>query len=336
MQKIALISDKLTHDSLEAESCIKIKNITPLNHKIVLKFWKPDILFVESAWQGYKNKWKYKIASYPDVPKRNNKKLEKVVSYAKKLGIPTVFWNKEDGIHFNRFIESAKLFDYIFTVDENCIPKYKEIVGKEVKVNTLLFAVQSKFHNFTGFNFKHTQANFVGSYSTHVHNKRRYWQEMMFKVASKKNGLVIFDRNSDRKSSNYRYPDFNNMKVFPSVSYEQTAQIYKDYMISLNVNTIEDSPTMFSRRLVEIIACGGVAITNNTPAVEKYFKDYCYTFDTQEKLEELLSRFHENGLNDLDKVKIKNGAEYIRENHTWTHRLKEICDIVGIKNDKER
>ena len=59
--KISLISDRLTYDSLKVESYVKIKNITPLNYKIVLRFWKPDILFVESAWQGHKNKWKYKI-----------------------------------------------------------------------------------------------------------------------------------------------------------------------------------------------------------------------------------------------------------------------------------
>lgn len=328
---VALISDHLTHDALSAEDNLKIKNITPLNYKIIFMFFKPDFLFVESAWQGYKNRWKYKIASYPDYPKRNNKKLKKVVEYAKKLGIPTAFWNKEDGVHFDRFIESAKFFDHIFTVDENCIPKYKAIVGKDVTVNSLMFAVQSKFHNFTGFNFKSTKANFVGSYSTHIHNKRRYWQDMMFEVASKINGLVIFDRNSDRKSSNYRCPKFENMEVFPSVAYVETARIYKNYLISLNVNTIENSPTMFSRRLIEIIACGGIAITNNTPAVEKYFQEYCYTFKTKEELEELLKKFQKDGLNDSEKKKLKAGAENIAQNHTWTHRLEEVKTIIGIK-----
>ena len=121
--KIALISDQLTHDSLAVENNINIRQVTPLNYKMVLKLWKPDLLFVESAWQGYKNRWKFKIASYSDHPKRNNGKLKKVVTYAKKLGIPTLFWNKEDGVHFERFIESAKLFDYIFTVDENGLSK---------------------------------------------------------------------------------------------------------------------------------------------------------------------------------------------------------------------
>lgn len=331
MLKIGLIADCLTQDALKVESGVKIKDITPLNYKIILKFWRPDILFVESAWQGYRNKWKFKIASYPGYAKRNNKKLANVVKYAKELDIPSVFWNKEDNVHFERFIESAKLFDYIFTVDETCISKYKAVVGDKVPVNLLMFAVQSKFHNFSGFNFKFRKANFIGSYSAHIHEKRRYWQNLMFSVTSKIFELSIFDRNSNRKSQIYRYPKFNNMEIFPSVKYQQTAQIYKDYLISLNVNTIENSSSMFSRRLVEIIACGGIAITNNTPAVEKYFKEYCFTFETEEELEIMLKGFYENGLSDDDKKRLKEGAEYVQRNHTWTHRLEKIKAVIGMK-----
>jgi len=148
--KIALIADILTSTALHLET--NIRHITPLNYKTILKFWKPDILFVESTWQGHRNRWKYKIASYPQHLRRNNKRLTRVVAYAKKLGIPTVFWNKEDGVHFDKFIDSAKLFDHIFTVDENCIPKYRELVDASVSVNTLMFAVQPIIHHFEGFN----------------------------------------------------------------------------------------------------------------------------------------------------------------------------------------
>lgn len=327
--KIALISDSLTQEALSVET--SFRNITPYNYKFIFHFYKPDFLFVESAWQGYKNRWKYKIASYPDVPKRNNNKLKKVLQYAKKLNIPTVFWNKEDGVHFDRFIESAKLFDYIFTVDENCVQKYKQVVPKTTKVTTLLFAVQSKFHYFDGFHFKSNGANFVGSYSTHIHPKRKKWQDMMFQATEKLDiPLTIFDRNSDRKASHYRYPNLKNIIVKGAVPYKETAKIYKDYLISFNVNTIEDSPTMFSRRLIEIIACGGVAITNPTPAVENYFKEYCYVIHNEEELLELLKSF-ENGLTQEAKEKLKQGAAYIQEYHTWTHRLQEIKEFIGLK-----
>ncbi len=327
--KIALIADILTSNSLGLET--KTCEITPLNYKMILKFWKPDILFVESAWQGHRNRWKYKIASYPDHLRRNNKRLARVVAYAKRLGIPTVFWNKEDEVHFERFIESAKLFDHIFTVDENCIHKYKEEVNNTVTVNTLMFAVQSKIHNFTGFNFKYTRANFVGSYSHYLHDQRRRWQNMMFTSASRSDlGLTAFDRNSDRNSQNYRYPQMNDLEVLPAVSYEKTTQIYKDYMISLNVNTIEDSPTMFSRRLIEILACGGIAVTNPSVAVDELFKEYCHVVSSLEEMDELFERIQKFGLSEDDKEMARAGAEYVKQNHTWTHRLEEIKQIIGL------
>lgn len=327
--KIALIADELTSTCLSHEA--NIRCVMPLNYKLLLRFWKPDFLFVESAWHGRRNAWKFKIAAYPDHPKRNNKTLQKVVNYAKALGIPTVFWNKEDGVHFDRFIESAKLFDHIFTVDENCIPKYRTVVDDNVKVNTLTFAVSVKIHNFTGFDFKYNRANFVGSYGHHVHDRRRMWQDMIFGAASKTSlGLSVYDRNSSRKSANYRFPKLPCMDVKPAIKYAYTAQIYKDYLVSLNVNTIEDSATMFSRRLVEIIACGGIAVTNPSPAVERYFKDYCYVVHSQEEVEELFERL-KNGPSDTDLERARAGAEYIAREHTWAHRLEEICSLVGIK-----
>lgn len=326
--KIALIADALTSSALQLEA--NTRHITPLNHKAILKFWKPDILFVESAWQGYRNRWKYKIAAYPHHLRRNNKRLTRVVAYAKKLGIPTVFWNKEDGIHFERFIESAKLFDHIFTVDQNCIPKYREVVAPKVTVNTLMFAVQSSLHNFTGFNFKYNQVNFVGSYSAHMHDRRRMWQNMMFQASCQSGlGLAVWDRNSARKSPDYRYPNTMCIDLRSSIPNERTAQVYKDYLVSLNVNTIEDSETMFSRRLIEILACGGIAVSNPSPAVERYFKDYCYVVSNESEATELFDRL-KKGPSEEDLQRARAGAKYVAKEHTWTHRLEEICKVVGI------
>ena len=263
---IYLISDNLTSEALTAQDIIKKE------FWFLLKKKKNSILFVESAWQGYRNRWKYKIASYPDYPKRTNEKLVRLVEKAKDKGIPTVFWNKEDSVHFDRFIDSAKHFDHVFTVDENCIPKYKAVMGENASVHTLMFAVQPKFHSFTGFNFKYHKANFVGSYSHHIHDVRRQWQNSLFSTALTSGlGLDVFDRNSDRKSQNYRYPNLEGINIHPALKYPDTAKIYKDYLVSLNVNTVTDSPTMFSRRLIEILACGGISVTNPSLAVERLF-----------------------------------------------------------------
>jgi hypothetical protein len=325
--KIALISDALTSHALQLES--HIKQVTPWNYKYVLKLWKPHILLVESAWQGHNNWWKYKIASYNEHPKRTNLTLQKVVLYAKERGVPTVFWNKEDHIHFDRFIESAKLFDHIFTVDENSIPHYKNSVEPDTTVHSLMFAIQPKLHNFTGFHFTHNRANFVGSYSHHIHAKRRMWQNTMFQSAIKSHlAVTIFDRNSHRKSENYRYPTLPNMHINPAIPYPKTAQIYKAYTISLNVNTIEDSASMFSRRLIEILACGGIAVSNPTLSINQLFPDYCHTVSNEAEMNELFYRISKFGLSSKDKERARAGASYVAAHHTWSHRIEQILNVL--------
>ena len=326
--KVALIADELTRSCLGFEC--QTRDVTPLNYKFLFWYWKPDLLFVESAWHGRGNSWKFKIAAYPNHPWRNNSKLASLVAHARQRGIPTVFWNKEDGVHFDRFIDSAKLFNHIFTVDENCIPRYRAVVGPNVKVNTLMFPVQPATHNFTGFNFKQYRANFVGSYSYHVHERRRQWQDLMFSAVKDTGlGLTVIDRNSDRKSHIYRYPSALGLEVLPALLHGQTAQVYKDYLVSLNVNTIEDSATMYSRRLVEILACGGIAVTNPSPAVDRYFKDYCHVVHNAEEAADLFARL-KHGPSADDLARAETGARYVLAEHTWAHRLEEITRVVGL------
>ncbi|HDL6021507.1 TPA: glycosyltransferase, partial [Mannheimia haemolytica] len=304
-----IISDDLTYKSISLEGINSKFSWLTLNNK------SDSILFVESTWQGYKNRWKYKIASYPDHPKRTNQKLLRLVEKAKDKGIPTVFWNKEDSIHFDRFIDSAKHFDHIFTVDQNAIARYREVVPDTTTVNVGMFPVQPRIHNFQGFNFKHLAANFVGSYSHHIHNKRRERQDMLFGAALKAGlPVTIFDRNSDRKSENYRYPKNSfNLNVQPAVSYTETANIYRDYLVSLNINTVEDSPTMFSRRVVEILACGGILVSTPSMAIDNIFKEYCHIVQSEDEAIELFQRLKRGASHD-DLNKAIAGSEFVLSN----------------------
>jgi hypothetical protein len=325
--RIAIISDDITRENLAPQW--PLIGITPLNYRWKLRWSKPDFLLVESAWQAQGGAWKYKIASYPDVPKRNNRALARVVAYARDLGIPTVFWNKEDGVHFERFIESAKLFDHVFTVDENSVPRYRAVLGPNVSVGSLMFAVQPKMHFATGEKVKYPRANFVGSYSRHIHEKRQQRQDMLFDaVAQSGIGLTVYDRNSGRKSGNYRYPELAGLEVLPAVPVAQTADIYRHYLLSLNVNTIEDSPTMFSRRLVEILACGGLAVTTPALSVDTHFAPYCHVVHTQEQAQELFVRLMRDGRTSKDEEMCRAAAQYVLANHSWQQRIEAISAVI--------
>lgn len=320
--QIYLVVDPLTSRSLVLE------NITTNEDWFFLRK-KQSILFVESAWQGYKNRWKYKIASYPDYHERTNEKLVRLVEKAKKKGIPTVFWNKEDSVHFERFIDSAKHFDHIFTVDQNAVTRYREIVPETTTVDVAMFPVQPRIHNFQGFNFKYLEANFVGSYSHHIHDKRRERQDMLFSAALKaKLPVTIFDRNSNRKSDNYRYPkDKFNLNVLPSLDYIDTANIYRNYLVSLNVNTVEDSPTMYSRRVVEILACGGILVSTPSMAMAEIFKEYCHIVNNEDEAVDLFQRLR-LGPSKQDLERALAGADFVLSHFTWQKFLEKIYATI--------
>jgi len=301
-------------------------NVTPRNGRLVLKHWKPDVLFVESAWQGRWNSWKFNIAAYPGHPNRSNRSLAEVVEAARDANIPAIFWNREDGVHFDRFIKSASLFDRVFTVDEGMIPRYRKMLGPTATVDVLMFAIQPFIH-YPKNSVTTAGISFVGSYGTHIHLARRAWQDMMFHAA-KDIGITVYDRNSARTAIQYRYPVCPWLKVKSSIPYKRTADVYRMHIANLNVNTIQNSTTAFSRRLIEILACGALAITNSTPAVKRLFADYCEMVDDKDTAKSLFDRLARAGLSSHDKERAYAGAEHVRLHHTWRHRLDQVVALL--------
>jgi len=322
-----MVADELTRSCFGHEC--RIVDLTPSNYATEFQRHRPDVVFVESAWAGHRNAWKFRIAAYPDHPERNNADLARLVQCARDLGIPTVFWNKEDGVHFERFIASARLFDVILTVDASCIDRYRSIVGPDVHVGALPFAVQPAIHGFTGIDPRRRGACFVGSYSQHIHDARRERQDMLLETAAATLGLTVHDRNSDRRGAHYRYPPFPGMRVRAKVPHDRTAAIYKSHLVSLNVNTIEDSETMFSRRLIEILACGGLAVSTPARAIDLLFKDFCHVVESREKALALFERLAREGYSARDREMMEAGARHVAAHHTYTQRIETILDAIG-------
>jgi hypothetical protein len=323
--KLALVSDDHTRLCLSREC--RVMNVTPWNYPFVLKLWKPDLLFVESAWMGRWSHWRYKIASYPDHPERNNAKLAHLVEAARGAGIPAVFWNREDGAHFERFINAARLFDRIYTVDENTVPRYREAVSDKVPVEVLMFAAQPAIH-FPRPVEPVRRASFVGSYDRHVHPRRRAWQDMIFDAADVI-GLIVYDRNSRRRPDKYRYPARPWIEVRKTIPHALTAGVYCSHIVNINVNTVDRSPTAFSRRLVEILACGGFAVTNPTPAVTRMFGEFCRALDNEEEARALFARISRQGLSHSEREQARAATDHVLRHHTWRHRLQQLAGALA-------
>jgi len=329
--KIALVTDYFTTDCLSAEC--RIRALTPGNYAEVIREWKPDLVLVESAFHGVNGSWRYELAKQPKWLRLTKPRaIYRLVEFARRQGIPTVFWNKDDGAFFDAFIDVAKAFDHVFTTDADCLPRYRQQVPPHASVNTLLMPYQPASHNFTGFNFTCKEACFTGSYYRRILDERRAFLDMMFD-ACEESGLLlnVYDRNLDRFSRyfEFRFPKKRQLRVHGKVAHGDTAQVYKSHVVSLNVNSVTGSGTMYSRRLVEILACGGIAVTNPGRSVDQLFRDYCHVVSTPEEARELLARLR-HGPSPDDLARAEAGARYVRQHHTWAHRLEQICSVAGI------
>lgn len=86
---------------------------------------------------------------------------------------------------------------------------------------------------------------------------------------------------------------------------------------------------MYSRRLVEILACGGIAVTNPTAAVNRYFSEYCHVISDHTEAADLFTRL-KMGPSARDLERAAAGARYVLAEHTWAQRLDDVRKVAGL------
>lgn len=278
----------------------------------------PSALFIESAWNGNGGSWQYKIAKYQ---KNMGDELNELLLWAKKEGIPTIFWNKEDPPHYERFIDKAKLFDFVFTSDANMIPNYRKDLGHK-RVYPLPFAAQPAIHNPILSEPRKFNVCFAGTYYGDIYPERKRDMELLLKPALEFE-LHIYDRQygmAGYETSQYRFPQIYRNAIRGKLEYSEMVKAYKQYRVFLNVNSVKDSPTMFSRRVFELLASGTVVISTYSKGIEEVLgSDVVLFADSESETKSYLQKL----INDDDfwnELSIK-GIRRILEYHTYNQRL---------------
>lgn len=320
--KVAMIADEFTADAFSNEW--DIVQPTRENWREVIASHNPDFVFVESAWEAVEGSWRDQFVGSM-APRQE---IRELIEYCNDQGIPTAFWNKEDPPHFEDFLETARLFDFVFTTEGKKVDEYKERLGHD-RVAILPFAAQPRLHNpIQGPGVvRDRDITFGGMYFRDKYSERRSQMEMILPAAAKL-GLDIFSR-QDGSDERYRYPGKLTANVLGSLPYPEMLGAYHRYKVVINVNSVTDSATMCARRIFEASACGAAVVSTGTEALDNFFPDDTLSIvkDANDAYHQMRSLIRSPEYRDR---KVHRAQRKIWENHTYRHRAISIMETMGI------
>lgn len=291
--RIATIIDEFTYQSYAPEAVIT--QLTPDNWQKELEMCNPDLLFVESAWKGKDDQWAKRLTA-------NSAPLLNILSWCRDHRVVTVFWNKEDPVHFDLFLPVACLFDVIFTHDQDCVERYKHATNNE-NVFHLHFGVQPELFNPIE---KYTRTNgfsFAGSYYAKYPERSKNLHDFILAISNVKE-VDIYDRQQGKGNERLTYPEALKPFLKGGLSYSDIDKAYKKYKYAINMNSFKQSQSQCARRIYELLACNTGVVSNYSRGVRQIFGDLLFCSDDSNELLDWIKHFEENPLN-FDKFRLQ-------------------------------
>ncbi len=295
----------------------------PDDWRRVLSADKPDLLFVESAWGGNQGRWRLHMTR----ENRPSDELRALVAWCRAEGIPTVFWNKEDPPGYEKFLETARLFDQVFTVDADRIPWYQRDLGHD-RIALLPFSAQPNLHNPVrrGHVGRSFDVAFAGTWHPEKHPERRRQMEFLLGPACDF-GLHIWSRME--KDAKHRFPGQLGKRVVGSLPYEQMLTAYTRYKVFLNVNSVTESPTMCARRLFELSAAQTAVVSAPAASIQPFFGDTITVVENADEARAALEKLIGSD-DERDRLALR-AHRRVFDEHLLEHRVESILLSVGIE-----
>lgn len=307
--KVACVMDEFTFHSYEPEC--NLFPLTPDRAIEELERFEPDLLFIESAWRGKDELWNRKIGTL-------SSELRAVLQWCNERKVPTIFWNKEDPVHFETFLTTAQQFDYVFTTDIDCIARYKEALGHD-RVFLLPFACQPKTHNPIELYPRKDAFCFAGAYYVRYPDRTRDLGNYVTELP-KFRPFEIFDRNFGKDDVNYQFPPEYQPYIVGTLPFNEIDKAYKGYRYSINLNSIKQSQSMFARRVYELLGSNTITVSNFSRSVRLLFGDLVITSDSGK---EIVERLQQLSNEEEQKFRLA-GLRKVMLEHTYEHRLAYI------------
>lgn len=313
--RVACIMDDFTFGSYQPEC--DLYQLTPGGWKNELKTFQPDLLFIESAWRGKDELWGSKVGHC-------SQELQNILDWCRIRHIPTVFWNKEDPVHFEMFLTTAKLFDFVFTTDMDCIHRYKASLGHE-RVYFLPFACQPSLHNPVEQFLRKDAFCFAGAYYQRYPERTRDLESFVQEL-SRHRPFEIYDRNFRKSDSKYKFPEAYQPYIIGTLPASEIGRAYKGYRYAINLNSVKQSQTMFARRVYELLGSNTLTISNYSRGVRLMFGELVISSDSGSEITRRLQQLDSG--NRIDRLRLA-GLRKVMSEHTYSDRFSYVLQKVA-------
>lgn len=262
--KVAVITDEFTLENLKDHW--QIYEVDFHDSLELIEKFNPSLLFVESVWNGVNCSWRGLFST-------KSKKLRQLVEFCKNRAIPTVFWNKEDPVHFDDFTERSDIagwFDFIFSTEIDCVGDYA------VKYPASQCFVLPFFYNENKYIAKTLKEKsgyfFAGTYYKKFAERNIAFEQIMAYLAKQDALLSVYDRNYGSGQKDLEFPKKYSQFIKGKIQPADMVSIYQSYQYCINLNTVQNGQTMFARRVIESLACSTSVLSNYSRALDVLFK----------------------------------------------------------------
>ncbi|KOO58149.1 hypothetical protein WH43_10195 [Rheinheimera sp. KL1] len=231
----------------------------------LIEQFKPNLLFVESVWNGVNGSWRGLFGA-------KSRKLQQLVEFCKQHAIPTVFWNKEDPVHFDDFTERCDIagwFDFIFSTELDCVGDYATRYPRSRCFVLPFFYNENKY---TAKTVKNKSGYFfAGTYYKKFPDRNIAFDQIVAYLEGQNTSISIYDRNYGTGQKDLEFPDQYSQFIKGKVEPGEMVSVYQDYQYCINLNTVQNGQTMFARRVIESLACSTPVLSNYSRALDVLF-----------------------------------------------------------------
>lgn len=249
--------------------------------------------------------------------------LRQMLYEARKLGVPSAFWNTEDPVNCGGAMKFARLADYVFTVDIDCIPLYKQELGHD-RAGLLPLAIQPALSNPLTWRPKREDICFAGASRSYDGAGLEDFDAL---VGAVKDCMPVVEDAPDQDDA----PEdlARRGADLPSTAGDRNEgrQARKSCGFSVCVNAIKQSQSVFAPETLESLASNSLVVSNYSRALHCLFGDLTLSTDNRSELRKSLQKLLERPQR-ARKLRLL-GLRKVMTEHVYARRLSYLLKLMG-------